>query len=81
MVYSDHNPIVIETDMVLKQVKTEERTKRYIMTEDGWEKYRKELEERKLSQVWDDAVDVQTAYEKWCNDHTCHFCSSFVVIK
>ena len=57
MVYSDHNPIVVETNLVLKQIKTEESRKRKVMTEEGKEKYRKELEEKKIHRIWDDVQD------------------------
>lgn len=67
-VYSDHNPIVIKTDLVLKQIKTEETTKKYIMTEEGWKRYEKEIEEKKISKVWDDAENIQEAYEQWCKE-------------
>ena len=66
MVYSDHNPIVIETDLVVKQIETEEKTKKYIMTEDSWSKYRQEIQEKEVSKIWDDAEDIQKAYENWC---------------
>ena len=68
MVYSDHNPIVIETNLILKQIETEEKTKKYIMTEDGWSKYRKEIQEKKVSEIWEGAEDVQMTYEKWCKE-------------
>ena len=68
MVYSDHNPIVVETDLVMKQVKTEESTKRRVMTEEGWTKFRTELEKRKVSKQWEDGEDLQVVYEKWCQE-------------
>ena len=68
MVYSDHNPIVLETDLVLKQITTEEGSKRKILTEEGKEAYRKELEERKISQRWKDSSCIQETYNSWCKE-------------
>ena len=57
---------MIETDLVVKQIETEEKTKKYIMTEDSWSKYRQEIQEKEVSKIWDDAEDIQKAYENWC---------------
>ena len=51
MVYSDHNPIIVETNLVLKQIKTEESRKREVMTEEGKENYRRELEEKEIRKI------------------------------
>ena len=66
MVYSDHKPIMIKTDLIMKQIKTEENNRRRVMTEEGREKYKKELEEREISRVWDNVEDLQETYKKWC---------------
>ena len=68
MVYSDHNPIVLETDLVLKQVKTEEGNRKKVMTDEGKEAYRKELEERKISERWDNVTNLQETYRNWCKE-------------
>ena len=39
-IYSDHNPIVVETDLVMKQIKTEEEKKRRVLTDEGKLKYK-----------------------------------------
>ena len=68
MAYSDHNPIVVETNLVLKQIKTEENKKRRVMTEEGKERYRRELEEKEINKIWDDVQDIQETYMKWCKE-------------
>ena len=45
-VYSDHNPIIMETNLVMKQIDAEEKKKRRVLTEEGKVKYRQELEEK-----------------------------------
>ena len=68
MVYSDHNPIVIETDLVLKQTSIEDNKKRMVMTDDGKVKYRNELKELEVSKIWDNVDDIQEVYSKWCKE-------------
>ena len=64
-IYSDHNPIIIETDLVMKQIKTEEGRKRRILTDEGKVRYRNELAEKKISRIWENPKDLQKAYQDW----------------
>ena len=66
MVYSDHNPIIVETDLVTMMVELMEKKKRAVMTRDGREKYKKDLQKMKISQIWDNSKDsIQDMYDKW----------------
>ena len=64
-VYSDHNPIIMETNLLIKQIDTEERKKRQVLTAEGKIKYKEELEEREVSKIWDQVDDIQETYKKW----------------
>ena len=64
-IYSDHNPIIVETNLVMKQIATEESRRRRVMTDEGKLKYNKELKENKVSQIWDGAENLQETYVKW----------------
>ena len=65
MVYSDHNPVTIETNLLIKQIDTEESKRRRVLTEEGRMRYRMELEEREVSKIWDRVEDLQETYTKW----------------
>ena len=38
------------------------------MTEEGKENYRRELEEKEIHKIWDNAQDIQETYVKWCKE-------------
>ena len=63
-VYSDHNPIIMETNLVMKQIDAEEKKKRRVLTEEGKVKYRQELEEKKSAKYGTMSVT--------CKKHTRH---------
>ena len=65
-IYSDHNPIVIETDLVWMAIEVMERKKRTVMTKEGREKYNQDLQKLKISNIWDSPNEsVQEMYNKW----------------
>ena len=58
-IYSDHNPIIVETNLIMKQIMTEEGKKRRVMTDEGKMKYNQELEEKEVSKIWDSGGENQ----------------------
>ena len=64
-VYSDHNPIIMETDLVMKQTDEEENKKRQVLTPEGMLNYERELEERKVSKIWEQVNNIDVTYKKW----------------
>ena len=65
MIYSDHNPVVVKTDLVLMKKQTQEKQKKTVMTKEGREKYKMDLQREKVSKAFDDSADIEEMYEKW----------------
>ena len=65
MVYSDHNPIVIKTDLILMSIQTMEKRKRTVMTKEGREKYKLDLQKEGVSNIFNETGDIEEVYEKW----------------
>ena len=64
-VYSDHNPMILKTNLILKeQEKYKSRIKR-IITEDGYKKYCEELEKEKVADIWNKTASLQEKYDEW----------------
>ena len=63
--YSDHNPITLKTNLVMMKAFTEEEKKKKVITEDGREKYCKEIQRLQISQIWDEEGCMQEKYDKW----------------
>ena len=49
----------------MKQIATEQESRRRVMTDEGKLKYNKELKEQQVSQIWDGAENLQETYKKW----------------
>ena len=64
-VYSDHNPMILETNYVLKEIKKVEDGTKSVMTPDGYKKYKEEIDKEKVSAVWDKDASVQQKYTEW----------------
>ena len=64
-IYSDHNPMTLKTDLIKMKIQTEERKRKTIMTEEGREKYKQDLQKHKISKIFDDTTNLEEAYEKW----------------
>ena len=65
-IYSDHNPIVVETDLVLMAIEIMKRKTRTVLTKEGREKYNNDLQKMKISDIWDDPDEsIQVMYDKW----------------
>ena len=69
-IYPDHNAIktTIQWKKLVKCRQAEENC--IIMTEDGYQKYAKELEEKQVSKSIDKNNDFSKEYEKWINNVT-----------
>ena len=65
MIYSDHNPIVVRTDLILMQRKPMEKKKKAVLTKEGGKKYHDELQKKKISQIWNRVENLEEAYEEW----------------
>ena len=65
MVYSDHNPIVVKTDLVLMKIQTQEKRKKIVMTREGREKYNLDLQKEGVSKLFDESDNIEEAYVKW----------------
>ena len=65
IIYSDHNPIIIEVDLITMQIQETERKKKTVMTEDGYTAYRNELQSKEISKMWDEVTDTQQSYNAW----------------
>ena len=65
MIYSDHNPIVVKSDLILMQRDTTEKKKRLVLTKEGREKYHNELQQKEISKMWDGVENLEEAYENW----------------
>ena len=68
MIYSDHNPIVVRTDLVMMQIQTNEKKKKTVMTEEGIKKYTEGLQKKEISKLWDDVKDIQETYKQWSTE-------------
>ena len=66
-IYSDHNPIVLKTDLIMMKIQTEERKKKTIMTKEGKEKYKNDIQKQKVSKIFDESSNIEEVYEKWGN--------------
>ena len=65
MVYSDDNPIVVKTDLVLMKIQTQEKRKKIVMTREGREKYNLDLQKEGVSKLFDESDNIEEAYVKW----------------
>ena len=65
MVYSDHNPIVVKTDLVMMRIQTIEKIKKTVMTKEGREKYKLDLQRERVSKIFDEMANIEELYEKW----------------
>ena len=68
MIYSDLNPMILETNLVMKEIKKLEEVKKLVMTEDGYKGYKKEINDKKVSTIWDRDEDFQEKYTKWSEE-------------
>ena len=50
-IYSDHNPIVVETDLVMMKKVTSEESKKTVLTKEGRIKYGQDLQRRQVSKL------------------------------
>ena len=65
-IYSDHNPIMVETDLVLMQKEMMEKRKKAVLTKEGREKYHNDLQRKEISKVWNNPdKSVQEMYDEW----------------
>ena len=65
MVYSDHNPIIVKTDLIMMQKETMEKRRKAVLTKEGMKKYHDELQRKKVSQIWNGVENLEEAYVEW----------------
>ena len=65
MVYSDHNPMVVKTDLILMKIQTQEKQKKIVMTREGREKYNLELQKEEISKIFDKSAGLEEVYAEW----------------
>ena len=64
-IYSDHNPITVKTDLIMMKIQTQEKQKKIVMTKEGRERYKTELQKEGISKIFDESDDIEEVYEKW----------------
>ncbi|MCH2406114.1 MAG: hypothetical protein MK200_07980 [Nitrosopumilus sp.] len=64
-VYSDHNALYLETKYIMKEISKHEGSQKMIMNEEGYRNFKKELDESKVSEVWDKDTSIKEKYTEW----------------
>ena len=64
-IYSDHNSMILRTNVLIKEVEKQVLTGWKYMTKEGYDNYRKEINEAKISTIWDKQQSVEENFEEW----------------
>ena len=67
LTYSDHNVFILKFNWIVMEVMKEKAKRKTIMTENGYKKYRKQLEERQVANLFaeDENANTQQKYNEW----------------
>ena len=66
-VFSDHNAMMMKTNLIMKELVKVEEGSRVVMTKEGYEAFKKEVQEEKISSIWDQKKNTQEKYTEWSN--------------
>ena len=64
-IYSDHNSMILTTNVLLKEMEKQNKPAIKYMTKEGYENYEKEINEAKISNIWDKDGSVAEKFDEW----------------
>ena len=65
-IFSDHNPMIVKTNMLMKQVIKKEDDTIVVIKKENVEAYKQEIQDQKISKIWDEEGTLQEKYTMWC---------------
>ncbi len=66
-IFSDHNPMIVKTNMLMKEAIKKEDDTIFVIKKENVEAYKQEIQDQQISKIWDAEGSLQEKYTMWCD--------------